>query len=124
MRWHRPRMVSSMAAVAAHATLRQSFRPIHAVRTTATQIARAFDALCALTVMLVTFITLNIGRVPGEPQEFLTMRLSVKNFAVALALVGIWYACFAAFGLYQIALVRAFQPAALRIVLASSVASL
>ena len=117
-------MVSSMAAVAAHATLRQSFRPIHAVRSTATQIARAFDALCALTVMLVTFITLNIGRVPGELQEFLTMRLSIKNFAVALALVGIWYACFAAFGLYQAAMVRAFQPAAVRIVLASSVASL
>src|SRR5215204_3235104 len=62
---------------------RQSFTPVGAVRSTALQVARVFDAVCALTVMLVIFTMLNIGRMPGGLQEFLGMRLSIKNFAVA-----------------------------------------
>ena len=102
---------------------RQSFRPIHAVRTTAVTMTRAFDALCALTVMLVTFVTLNVFRMPGGLQEFLTLRLTVKNFIVALLLLFIWHSSFAAFGLYQATRVRSFQSAATRIVLACSLAS-
>jgi hypothetical protein len=85
---------------------------------------RAFDALCALTVMLVTFVTLNVFRMPGGLQEFLTLRLTVKNFIVALLLLFIWHSSFAAFGLYQATRVRSFQSAATRIVLACSLASL
>jgi len=121
-------MVTRMASAIAQDTslyslARQSFRPIHAVRTTAVTMARAFDALCALTVMLVTFVTLNVFRMPGGLQEFLTLRLTVKNFIVALLLLFIWHSSFAAFGLYQAARVRSFQSAATRIVLACSLAS-
>jgi len=106
-----------------YSPVRQSFRPIHVVRTTAITAARVFDALCALTVMLATFVTLNVGRMPGALQEFLTLRLTVKNFVVALLLLLIWHTSFAAFGLYQATLVRSFQAAATRIVLACSLAS-
>ena len=84
---------------------------------------RALDALCALTVMLITFVTLNAGRMPDGLQEFLTLRLTVKNFMVALLLLFIWHSSFAAFGLYQATRVRSFQAAATRIVLACSLAS-
>ena len=106
-----------------YSTARQSFRPIHVVRTTAITVVRAFDALCALTVMLATFVTVNVGTMPGALQEFLTLRLTVKNFVVALLLLLIWHTSFAAFGLYQATLVRSFQAAATRIVLACSLAS-
>ena len=89
-----------------YSTARQSFRPIHAVRTTAITMTRAFDALCALSVMLITFVTLNVRRMPGGLQEFLTLRLTVKNFMVALLLLVIWHTSFAAFGLYQATRVR------------------
>lgn len=84
---------------------------------------RAFDALCALTVMLITFVTLNASRVPEELQEFLTLRLSLKNFVAALLFLGVWYVSFAIFGLYQSELVRSFRLAAVRIVLACSLGS-
>src|SRR5436190_1388501 len=106
-----------------YSTARQSFRPIHAVRTTAITMARAFDALCALIVMLATFVILNVARMPGAVQEFLTLRLTIKNFIVALLLLFIWHTSFAALGLYQATRVRSFQAAATRIVLACSLAS-
>jgi exopolysaccharide biosynthesis polyprenyl glycosylphosphotransferase len=103
---------------------RQSFKPVGAVRTTASQAARVFDAVCALTVMLVIFTMLNIGRMPGGLQEFLAMRLSIKNFAVAIVFVAIWHTTFASLGLYQAWLIRSFRAAAVRIALACTIASL
>ena len=74
---------------------RESIRSTRAVRGTAVQLARVFDAVCGLTVMLVIFVTLNVDQLPDELQGFLAIRLSIKNIVVAILFVAIWHLTFA-----------------------------
>ena len=106
------------------AVSRESIRSIRSVRSTAAQFARVFDAVCALAVMLVIFVVLNIDQAPADLQDFLAVRLSIKNFVVAILFVAIWHFTFAMFGLYHPKLVRGFRRAAFRIALACSAGAL
>jgi exopolysaccharide biosynthesis polyprenyl glycosylphosphotransferase len=80
---------------------RRSFRLSRILRHAVTRVTGVFDAACALSVMLITFTILNSGRMPGGLDEFLAVRLTVKNVALVILFVVIWHACFASFGLYR-----------------------
>jgi exopolysaccharide biosynthesis polyprenyl glycosylphosphotransferase len=81
--------------------LRQTFRLSRTLRHAVTRVTRLFDAACALSVMLVTFTILNSGRMPHGLDEFLAVRVSVKNLALVVLFVVIWHTCFNLCGLYR-----------------------
>jgi len=81
------------------------------------------DSLCALGVMLVTFAAVNMGRMPGGLDEFLAVRLTVRNLAFGVLLIVIWRSCFALCGLYRIGPQESVVVRALRIVLACTLAT-
>src|SRR5580692_11975162 len=60
-----------------------------------------FDDVFALVVMLATFTWLNVGRIPGDVEEFLAVRLTIRNVALAAVFMMIWHSCFAVCGLYR-----------------------
>jgi exopolysaccharide biosynthesis polyprenyl glycosylphosphotransferase len=82
-----------------------------------------FDDVLALSLMVVTFTTLNAGRIPGDIEEFLGERLTLKNVALAIVFMTVWHVCFAVFGLYRRS-PGSLLANAVRIVLACSAASL
>jgi exopolysaccharide biosynthesis polyprenyl glycosylphosphotransferase len=93
------------------------------VRAFIARITWLFDEAVAVVVMLVTYTVLSVGRMPGDVQEFLSVRLTVRNLGLALVFLAIWYSCFAACGLYSLALRQQPWIVALRIVVACSIAT-
>jgi exopolysaccharide biosynthesis polyprenyl glycosylphosphotransferase len=77
-----------------------------------------FDSAFALVVMLVTFTAVNTGRMPRGLQEFLAVRLTVRNVALLLAFILIWRSCFALCGLYRANMRSTTSSVAVRIVAA------
>jgi exopolysaccharide biosynthesis polyprenyl glycosylphosphotransferase len=65
------------------------------------RVTGTFDSAFALIVMLVTFTTVNTGRIPRGFQEFLAARLTVRNVALVSAFMLVWRSCFALCGLYR-----------------------
>jgi exopolysaccharide biosynthesis polyprenyl glycosylphosphotransferase len=80
---------------------RTPFRLTRLLRHGITRANHFFDGACALVVMLLTFTFLNSGRMPKGLEEFLSVRLSVKNIALVVAFVAVWHLCFSIFGLYR-----------------------
>jgi exopolysaccharide biosynthesis polyprenyl glycosylphosphotransferase len=74
---------------------------VHSVRRGMVRVTWAFDSAFALIVMLVTFTTVNTGRAPRGLQEFLAVRLTVRNVALVIAFMLVWRSCFALCGLYR-----------------------
>src|SRR5436190_9321854 len=71
------------------------------VRTSVTRLTWVFDDLLALCLIIVTFTMVNAERIPGGVDEFLAVRLTVRNVALGLAFIVLWHASFAACGLYR-----------------------
>ena len=82
-----------------------------------------FDGACVLGVMLVTFAVVNIGRMPGGLDEFLAVRITVRNLASGVLLVAVWHACFALCGLHGAATRRPAAAWVPRVVLACTLAT-
>jgi exopolysaccharide biosynthesis polyprenyl glycosylphosphotransferase len=80
---------------------RKTFRLSRLLRHAVARLNRSFDGACALIVMLMTFTILNSGRMPQGFQDFLSVRLTVKNVALVIAFVVLWHASFAICGLYR-----------------------
>jgi exopolysaccharide biosynthesis polyprenyl glycosylphosphotransferase len=80
---------------------RKSFRLSRLLRQAVARVNRSFDGACALIVMLLTFTLLNSGRMPAGFQDFLSVRLTIKNLALLIAFVVLWHTAFAICGLYR-----------------------
>jgi exopolysaccharide biosynthesis polyprenyl glycosylphosphotransferase len=100
---------------------------LRTVRAGAARVTRLFDALFALSLMVVTFTFVSTGRLSLGVDEFLVIRFSVENVALAFLFIFIWHACFAAVGLDRAEPHRSLRGISLRIVaacMASGVLSL
>lgn len=84
---------------------------------------KAFDGACALAVMLGAFVVVNMGRAPNGLEEFLAVRITVRNVAFGALLLGIWYLCFTLCGLYRRERGERRARRALRVVVACTAAS-
>ena len=87
------------------------------------RVNQLFDGACALSVMLVAFASLNIGRMPNGLQEFLAVRMTVRHFTFGVLLIVIWHCCFAVCGLYRANLRESVVTHSLRIALTCTFAS-
>ena len=87
------------------------------------RVNRLFDGACALIVMVVTYSWLNIGRVPGGLDEFLAVKLTIRNVAFGLLFLAIWHTCFALCGLYRQHAPQSLLSYAVRIVLSCTLAT-
>ena len=94
------------------------------VRTGVARLTWLFDDLLALCLIIVTFVVVNAGGVPGGLDEFLAVRLTVRNLALGLAFMIVWHACFAACGLYRSTLRASLLVTSMRIVMACTAAAL
>ncbi len=80
---------------------RKPFRLSRLLRHAVARVNRSFDGACALVVMLLTFTILNIGRMPLGWQDFLSVRLTIKNVALVVAFIILWHSAFTICGLYR-----------------------
>ena len=96
---------------------------VHAVRSLIARLTWLFDDAVALIVMLLTYAVMSVGRLPGGVQEFLAVRLTVRNVALAIVFMVIWHSCFALCGLYQVRLRDHVWLGAARIVAACTLAA-
>jgi exopolysaccharide biosynthesis polyprenyl glycosylphosphotransferase len=97
---------------------------VRVVRSFIAGVTWLFDDAFALIVMLATFTTLNVGRIPGGVQEFLAVRLTIRNVALAIVFMVIWHSCFAVCGLYRSRSRGSVLASALRIILACTLATI
>jgi exopolysaccharide biosynthesis polyprenyl glycosylphosphotransferase len=77
--------------------------------------------------MLLTFTILNSGRMPRGLQDFLSLRLTIKNVALVVGFIILWHSAFAICGLYRTAPEGPGAPTRVswrRIVLACSIGTL
>jgi exopolysaccharide biosynthesis polyprenyl glycosylphosphotransferase len=96
---------------------------VRTVRSLVARLTWLFDDAVALIVMLLTYTVMSVGRLPGGVQEFLAVRLTVRNVALALVFMVIWHSCFALCGLYQPRLWNQMWLGAVRIVAACGMAA-
>ena len=96
---------------------------VHTVRSLIARVIWLFDDAVALIVILLTYTVTSAGRLPGGVQEFLAVRLTVRNVALAIVFIVIWHSCFAMCGLYRLKLRNQPWLGAVRIVAACTMAS-
>ena len=96
---------------------------VHAVRSLIARVMWLFDDAVAVIVMLLTYTVMSVGRLPGGVQEFLAVRLTIRNLALAIVFMVIWHTCFALCGLYEPRLRNQVWLGALRIVAACTMAA-
>lgn len=85
---------------------------------------RAFDTLCALTLLLVVFAASNADEIPGAREDFFSARISVKNIILLAFFTLAWNAAFAAAGLHGAPSRQRLRDQARQIVLACTVGTL
>jgi Cys-tRNA(Pro)/Cys-tRNA(Cys) deacylase len=96
---------------------------VHTVRSLIARVTWLFDDAVALIVILLTYTVTSAGRLPGGVQEFLAVRLTVRNVALAIVFIVIWHSCFAMCGLYRLKLRNQPWLGGVRIVAACTMAS-
>lgn len=65
------------------------------------ELFRATDLAVALAALFGAFVAANIEQMPGGLEEFLVVRLTVKNLLLLVGFVVLWPLAFAAFSLYD-----------------------
>ena len=79
---------------------------------------RLVDSGVAVAVLLAVFVVSHLPEEPRGLQEFLSIRLSVKNVLLLIAFAAVWRGLFSWFGLYQWPKVRNRATEALRMLMA------
>jgi exopolysaccharide biosynthesis polyprenyl glycosylphosphotransferase len=84
------------------------------------RLARLSDSAVALATLIIAFLVTNVGRMPHGIQDFLALRMTVKNLLLLLAFAAAWRAICGVSGLYRWNLVRRRRDEATRVLLASA----
>src|SRR5688572_29183209 len=84
------------------------------------QLCRLSDTAVALSALLVLFVIANLGRLPSGLDDFLGVRLSVKNCLLLVVFSACWYLSCRWAGLYDWARVKRRQSEVLRVCVAAS----
>ena len=85
------------------------------------RIHQAFDFLAGFVLLLTVFAATNASRMPEGWQQFLALRITVKNCGLLLLLMVLWCALLQSFSLYKIEQYRSPVKGMLRFVAACSV---
>ena len=93
-------------------------KPVEFIR-----IHQAFDFLAGFILLLTVFAATNAARMPQGWEQFLAMRITVKNCVLLLLLMVLWCALLQSFGLYKIEQYRSLLKGTLRFLAACSVIS-
>jgi exopolysaccharide biosynthesis polyprenyl glycosylphosphotransferase len=87
------------------------------------QMCRAIDTPLALSLLLTSFLAMNLSRTPTGFDEFLAIRITLKNLLMLTGFAIAWRAASAAFGLYNAPVIRRRSSEALRVVLLCTIMS-
>jgi exopolysaccharide biosynthesis polyprenyl glycosylphosphotransferase len=79
------------------------------------------DSLAAGAALLLVLVSVNLPRMPGGVDTFLSTRISVKNVLLLLLLLTSWPVVFHLFRLYEARVLRTFQSEAGRLVAATTI---
>jgi exopolysaccharide biosynthesis polyprenyl glycosylphosphotransferase len=93
------------------------------VRGGATKVSWLFDDLFALALMVAIFVVTNSVRLDIGIDEFVVLRLSVRNVMLAGLFIVVWHAWFAVFGLYTLRTAGSIANTSARVVAACTGAS-
>jgi exopolysaccharide biosynthesis polyprenyl glycosylphosphotransferase len=85
------------------------------------RLARLSDMVLALATLVTAFTVTNVGRMPHGVQEFLSLRLTVKNLLLLVGFAVAWRAICVLSGLYRWDLVRRRRNEALRVLCAAGI---
>ena len=113
---HRAREMSTASATSGYPTM------VRFIRTAVARLTWLFDDVFALGLLIATFVSANTGRMPVAVDEFLAVRITVKNVLLAVVFMAIWHGCFALCGLYR-SLRLSLTATALRVVAACTAAT-
>lgn len=91
-------------------------KPVEFIR-----IHQAFDFIAGFVLLLTVFAATNASRMPEGWQQFLALRITVKNCVLLLLLMVVWCALLQSFGLYRIEQYRSFLKGTMRFLGACSV---
>src|ERR1041384_8064216 len=94
-------------------------KPVEFIR-----IHQAFDFIAGFVLLLTVFAATNASRMPEGWQQFLALRITVKNCVLLLLLMVVWCALLQSFGLYRIEQYRSFLKGTMRFLGACSVIAL
>jgi len=95
---------------------------VRLIRNAVARLNWLFDDVLALGLLIATFVSANTGRMPVAVDEFLAVRITVKNVLLAVVFIAIWHGCFALCGLYRSRRLS-MTATALRVVAACSAAT-
>ena len=116
--WHPPPTDKTRAHAKAKApTFEDTQVPVNAA------FYRGCDSFLGPIMLLAAFLLTNIGATPRGLQQFLTMRLSVKNILLFAVFVIGWRVTFTACGLYRTELLRSGEGETRRVLLAVTLAT-
>lgn len=87
------------------------------------QMCRAIDTPLAAALLLASFLVMNIGRTPTGFDEFLAIRITLKNLLMMMGFAIAWRAASGAFGLYKAPVINRRGSETLRVALLCTVMS-
>jgi exopolysaccharide biosynthesis polyprenyl glycosylphosphotransferase len=85
------------------------------------RLARLSDMIIALATLITAFLVTNVGRMPHGLQDFLALRLTVKNLLLLMGFAVVWRGICGVSGLYRWNLVRRRRDEAMRVLFASAI---
>jgi exopolysaccharide biosynthesis polyprenyl glycosylphosphotransferase len=81
------------------------------------------DSLAAVAGIVAVLVSVNLSKLPGGVDSFLSARITVKNVLLLILVATAWPFIFHVFGLYQARICRHFGSEARRLVVATTVGS-
>lgn len=85
--------------------------------------ARLSDTTLGIVALIGAFLITNVGRMPGGLEDFLALRLTIKNLLLLLVFAAVWRLICSLAGLYRWEGVRVRWHEGLRVLLAASAGS-
>jgi exopolysaccharide biosynthesis polyprenyl glycosylphosphotransferase len=95
----------------------------HAMPLRGVGVIASLDSLAAVVAILSVLVTVNLSNIAGSVQDFLAVRITVKNILLLILLATTWPVIFQLFGLYEVRKVRRFGSEVARLVAATVVGS-
>src|SRR5512133_2917330 len=84
------------------------------------RLARLSDTVIALATLITAFLVTNVGRMPHGLQDFLALRLTVKNLLLLVGFAVAWRGICTVSGLYRWNLVQRRRNEAIRVLVAAT----
>jgi exopolysaccharide biosynthesis polyprenyl glycosylphosphotransferase len=81
------------------------------------------DSLGAVAGIVAVWVSVNLSKLPGDLDSFLSARITVKNVLLLILVATVWPVIFYLFGLYDARLGRHFQSEARRVIAATTAGS-